>query len=108
MTFIQALGIVSPLGAGLEATRHALFAGDTSGMKVESGWLPNAPACVGRVMGELAPLPAPLEEWDCRNNRLLAAAADQIRPAIDAAIARHGAKRVALVIGTSTSGIASG
>jgi 3-oxoacyl-[acyl-carrier-protein] synthase-1 len=59
-------------------------------------------------MAELAPLPAPLAEWDCRNNRLLAAAAAQIRPAIDAALARHGAQRVALVVGTSTSGIAAG
>jgi 3-oxoacyl-[acyl-carrier-protein] synthase-1 len=106
--YLQALGIISPLGEGLEATRRALFAGDTSGMRVESGWLPNGPACVGRVMGELAPLPSPLEEHDCRNNRLLAAAAAQIRPAIDAALARHGAQRVAIVIGTSTSGIASG
>ncbi len=106
--YVQALGIVSPLGEGLEATRRGLFAGDTSGMRVESGWLPNAPACVGRVMGELAPLPAPLAEHDCRNNRLLAAAAAQIRPAIDAALARYGAQRVAVVIGTSTSGIASG
>jgi len=106
--YVQALGIISPLGEGLEATRRGLFAGDTSGMRVESGWLPNAPACVGRVMGELAPLPAPLAEHDCRNNRLLAAAAAQIRPAIDAALARYGAQRVAIVIGTSTSGIASG
>ena len=108
MIYVQALGIVSPLGAGLEATRRGLFAGDSSGMQVESGWLPNAPACVGKVAGELAPLPSPLAEWDCRNNRLLAAAAAQIRPAIDAALERHGARRVALVIGTSTSGIASG
>ena len=111
--YLQALGIVSPLGEGLDATRRGLFAGDTSGMRVESGWLPaslpnGGPACVGRVSAELAPLPAPLAEHDCRNNRLLAAAAAQIRPAIDAAIARHGASRVALVIGTSTSGIASG
>ena len=106
--YIQALGIVSSLGEGLEATRRRLFAGDTSGMRVESGWLPNAPACVGRVLAELAPLPAPLAEHDCRNNRLLAAAAAQFRPAIDAALARHGAQRVAVVIGTSTSGIASG
>ena len=28
MTFIQALGIVSPLGEGLEATRRGLFAGE--------------------------------------------------------------------------------
>jgi 3-oxoacyl-[acyl-carrier-protein] synthase-1 len=106
--YVQAVGIVSPLGEGMEATRRGLFAGDTSGMRVESGWLPNAPACVGRVTGELAPLPSPLAEHDCRNNRLLAAAAAQIRPAIDAALARHGAQRVAIVIGTSTSGIASG
>jgi 3-oxoacyl-[acyl-carrier-protein] synthase-1 len=106
--YVQALGIISSLGEGLETTRRALFAGDTSGMRVESGWLPNAPACVGRVTGELAPLPAPLAEHDCRNNRLLAAAAAQIRPAIDAALSRHGAQRVAIVIGTSTSGIASG
>jgi len=106
--YVQALGIVSPLGEGLDATRRGLFAGDSSGMRVESGWLPNSPACVGRVMGELAPLPSPLQEHDCRNNRLLAAAAAQIRPAIDAALSRHGAQRVAVVIGTSTSGIASG
>jgi 3-oxoacyl-[acyl-carrier-protein] synthase-1 len=106
--YVQAIGILSALGEGLEATRRALFAGDSSGMRVESGWLPNGPACVGKVTSELAPLPAALAEWDCRNNRLLAAAAVQIRPAIDAALARHGAGRVALVIGTSTSGIASG
>jgi 3-oxoacyl-[acyl-carrier-protein] synthase I len=106
--YVQALGIISALGAGLEATRRGLFAGDDSGMRVEPGWLPNGPACVGRVTGELAPLPASLAEYDCRNNRLLAAAAAQIRPAIDAALSRHGARRVALVIGTSTSGIASG
>lgn len=106
--YLQALGIISALGEGLEATRRALFAGDASGMRVESGWLPNAPACVGRVTNELAPLPSLLEEHDCRNNRLLSAAAAQIRPAIDAALARHGAQRVAIVIGTSTSGIASG
>jgi len=106
--YLQAVGIISPLGEGLEATRRALFAGDTSGMKVESGWLPNAAACVGKVEAELAPLPAQLAEHDCRNNRLLAAAAAQIRPAIEAALSRHGARRVAIVIGTSTSGIASG
>lgn len=106
--YVQALGIISPLGEGIDATRRGLFAGDTSGMRIEPGWLPGAPACVGRASAELAPLPAALAEWDCRNNRLLAAAAAQIRPAIDAALARHGAHRVALVVGTSTSGIAAG
>jgi 3-oxoacyl-[acyl-carrier-protein] synthase-1 len=41
-----------------------------------------------------------------RNNQLALAALAQIRPAVDAAIARFGADRVGVVIGTSTSGIA--
>ena len=106
--YVQALGIVSPLGAGVEATRTALFAGDASGMKVEDGWLPGARACVGRVLSPLPELPAALAEFDCRNNRLLAAAGAQIRAQVDALAERHGRARIALVIGTSTSGIASG
>lgn len=106
--FIHSAGIVSALGAGLEATRRALFAGDASGMAIEDGWLPAGPACVGKVATPLAALPAPLAEFDCRNNRLLAAAAAQIRPQVEALAARHGAQRIAVIVGTSTSGIASG
>lgn len=105
---VHALGIVSPLGVGIEATRKALFAGDASGMKVEDGWLPGARACVGRVLAPLPELPAALAAYDCRNNRLLAAAAAQIQPQIDALAGRYGRARIALVVGTSTSGIASG
>ncbi|HEX9395804.1 MAG TPA: beta-ketoacyl-[acyl-carrier-protein] synthase family protein [Burkholderiales bacterium] len=106
--YIQAVGIVSALGEGVEATRRALLKGDASGMRVEPGWLPQAPACVGRVSAPLADLPAGMQEYDCRNNRLLAAAAAQIRPQLDALADRYGRRRIAVVIGTSTSGIAAG
>lgn len=106
--YVQALGIVSPLGSGVDATRRALFAGDASGMKIEDGWLPGARACVGRVASPLPELPATLAEFDCRNNRLLAAAGAQIQAQIDALAERHGRARIALVVGTSTSGIAAG
>jgi len=43
-----------------------------------------------------------------RNNRLALAALERIRPETDAAIARFGAHRVGIIIGTSTSGIAEG
>jgi len=43
-----------------------------------------------------------------RNNRLLQAAIAQIRPEIDAAIARYSAGRIGIVLGTSTAGIAEG
>jgi len=46
---------------------------------------------------------------DSRNNRLawLALGQDGMREAIEAAIARHGAERVAVIVGTSTSSIGS-
>jgi 3-oxoacyl-[acyl-carrier-protein] synthase-1 len=47
-------------------------------------------------------LPLPLRS---RNNALLRMALTQIQPQVDAAIARYGAARVAIVVGTSTSGI---
>jgi 3-oxoacyl-[acyl-carrier-protein] synthase-1 len=59
---------------------------------------------VGAALPDVAHLP--LSERS-RNNQLGLAALAQIRPAVDAAIARHGADRVGVVIGTSTSGVAS-
>lgn len=105
---VHAVGLVSALGWGVDATRRALFEGDGSGMTIEEGWLPGARACVGRVRAPLPALPAALAGFDCRNNRLLAAAAEQIRPVLEPLAARYGRQRVALIIGTSTSGIASG
>ena len=43
-----------------------------------------------------------------RNNQLLLAALAQIQPAVEAAIARVGRDRVAVVLGTSTSGLDEG
>ena len=106
--YVHAVGIVSALGDGVEATRAALMRGDTRGMHVESGWLPDGNSCVGRVSAELPPLPAQFAEDDCRNNRLLAAAFRQIAVAVAKAKDRFGVQRLAVVIGTSTSGIAAG
>ena len=66
-------------------------------------------ACwIGRVDGlEDIALPDGFAQWDCRNNRLawLALQHDGIADAVDAVVARHGAERVAIVMGTSTSSI---
>ena len=50
-------------------------------------------------------LPAAQAHSDCRNNRLAATALEQIRSVVDLAIDTYGASRVAVVLGTSTSGI---
>ena len=63
---------------------------------------------IGRVPGvEAVALPAPLARWDCRNHRLawLALNADGVFDAVQRARRMHGADRVAVVLGTSTSSI---
>ena len=63
---------------------------------------------IGRVEGlEEAALPPEFAQWECRNNRLawLALQQDGLREAVADAAARHGAERVAVVIGTSTASI---
>ncbi len=56
---------------------------------------------------DAAPLPAPFAEYECRNNRLawLGLRQDGFSAAVEAAIARHGRRRVGVFLGTSTAGI---
>ncbi|TNF35209.1 MAG: beta-ketoacyl-[acyl-carrier-protein] synthase family protein [Gammaproteobacteria bacterium] len=105
---LSALGMLNALGNNTDEVLANLLAGSAPGMRKESGWVPGRELPVGRVTAELPPLPAGMTAFDCRNNRLLLAALAQIRPAIDAAITRYGADRIAIVIGSSTSGIGEG
>ena len=66
------------------------------------------PALVGEVHTVLQDLPAPWSSFNTRNNQIALIAAKQIEPQVMRAKAQHGADRVAVVIGTSTSGIATG
>ena len=106
--FLHDVGIVCALGADAASVRTALFAGDQSGMRATDAFSPGSPCVVGGVDAPLPPVPEGLGHFDCRNNRLLRAAVDQISVAVTRAIDRVGAERVGVVIGTSTSGIAEG
>lgn len=103
--YLNALGLLCALGEGKQAVADALFAGDTSGMRAEDGWVPERSLTVGAVHADLPAMPAGFEASHSRNNQLLLAAAQQIEAELQAAIARYGAHRVGLVLGTSTSGI---
>jgi 3-oxoacyl-[acyl-carrier-protein] synthase I len=94
-------------GRGLDATlaalreqRGGLAPCDFEGAALES--------YTGRVAGiEDAPVRADLAAFDCRNNRLaqLAMEQDGFAARIAQAIARYGADRVGVFMGTSTAGI---
>ncbi len=102
---LAALGIVCALGRGKEAVARGLFRGDTSGLRLEEGWLANRPARVGRIEGDLTEVPPVFWKDASRNTRILLTALQEIRGEVEAAIARHGRDRVGVVLGTSTSGI---
>jgi 3-oxoacyl-[acyl-carrier-protein] synthase I len=102
-----AMSAVSALGTGLAATLDAL-------VRRRSGLRPNdfpgaaGMGYVGRVAAaDDGALPEQLSPFACRNNRLAygAAQADGFADAVLAARARHGADRIAVLLGTSTSGI---
>ena len=103
--YLNALGLLCALGEGKQAVADALFAGDASGMRAEDGWVPERSLTVGAVHADLPAMPPGFEGSHSRNNQLLLAAALQIESELRTAIAQHGAHRVGLVLGTSTSGI---
>ena len=99
------------LGAGRDAQRDALRA-RRSGLRANDFRSPAGndllDTWIGRVEGvEDAELPPELRAWDCRNNRLawLALQQDGMMESVAALRDKHGAERVAIVLGTSTSSI---
>jgi len=95
------------LGRGLQAHMQAVRDG-RSGLKPCDFETVRLPTWIAEVAGvEDTALAPPLAEFDCRNNRLalLALQTDGFEDAARAAVRRHGAGRVGVFIGTSTSGI---
>lgn len=104
--FLQAPGIVSALGHGLDATRDTLFAADAAGGLLTSDtFSPGRSLALGLVPGALPDMHDRERIWRSRNNALLRLACEQMRTDIDTAIDRYGPARVAVIVGTSTSGI---
>ena len=70
--------------------------------------MPGRTTYTAAVTAELELLPESLWQFRSRNAQLAATALSQISSTIELALERYGAKRVAVVAGTSTSGIAEG
>jgi 3-oxoacyl-[acyl-carrier-protein] synthase-1 len=108
MTFyLNECALICALGDNAAAARARLLDGGDSPLARSDACSPGRMLPLGQVGAELPDvghLPLSLRS---RNNQLGLAALAQIRPAVDAAIARHGADRVGVIVGTSTSGIAS-
>jgi 3-oxoacyl-[acyl-carrier-protein] synthase-1 len=106
--YLPALGLATPLGCSKAAVAEGLFAGRRDGLVPSAELIPGRTVRVGTVRDRLPEVPAHLHRFATRNNRLALAAIEQVREALLEAIDRYGAGRVAVVMGTSTSGIAEG
>ncbi|MBZ4415720.1 beta-ketoacyl-ACP synthase [Myxococcus sp. RHSTA-1-4] len=102
--FLNQLGLVCAMGTGKREVTQALFGDRPTGVAPSVDFAERT-LHVGHVTAPLADtsgLPVPLRS---RNNALLLTALEELRPAVDAALQRYGPERVAIVLGTSTSGI---
>jgi len=100
---VTACSVASACGAGVAALSAALREG-RSGLRPNDFTEAPLSTFIGRVPGvEDCELPADFAAWECRNNRLawLALGCDGFREQALAARERYGARRVALVLGTS-------
>jgi 3-oxoacyl-[acyl-carrier-protein] synthase-1 len=104
---ITAYTATTALGRGRAALLDALRRGK-GGLKPNDFDRAELRASIGRVAGlEDVPVTGPLADFDCRNNRLaqLGLAQDGFVSAVQKAKTTYGANRIALLLGTSTSGI---
>lgn len=102
---LTAMGLATPLGRGKANVAAQLSTGTRSGLLPRRDLIPGREVHVGTVAGDL---PAAPPRYDSRNSRLMMAALGEIAPEITAAARRYGRERIAVVLGTSTSGIAEG
>jgi 3-oxoacyl-[acyl-carrier-protein] synthase-1 len=104
---IRAYTATTALGRGRAAQLDALRA-RRGGLRRNDFGTAALDTWIGRIDGlEDAMLPTEYATWECRNNRLawLALQQDDILDTVAAMRDRHGATRVAIVLGTSTASI---
>lgn len=112
--YLNALGLCCSLGIGKEQISDILFSnGETPQtlqrfLKVDNEFLNEGHCYLGHVREPLENIPDKLAAHHSRNNQLLLTAYAEIKDEIKTIIDKHGSDRVAVIIGTSTSGIAEG
>ena len=103
--FLGEPAIVCALGDDLAAVRENLFAGRSPGLATTDAYSPGRPLLVGTAIVDANTGDGALRHRS-RNNRMLAAAVAALRPSLDPVLAALPPHRIAVVLGTSTSGMA--
>jgi 3-oxoacyl-[acyl-carrier-protein] synthase-1 len=102
---LKSLGMLNALGRSVDEIWPRLISGDQGALRLRDDLVPDRSLWVGEVPGELPRLPASLRRFACRNNALTLAALEQIHDSVADVTAAVGRDRVAVVMGSSTSGV---
>jgi 3-oxoacyl-[acyl-carrier-protein] synthase I len=103
--FLQQLGVVCALGHGVDKVRkNLLSAQDICPLTLSERYSPGRHLPLGLVHATLPSLCHVAPRFQTRNNAMALLALNDIRIAVEVAVARYGPARVAVVVGTSTSG----
>ncbi|MFT5703073.1 MAG: 3-oxoacyl-[acyl-carrier-protein] synthase-1 [Rickettsiales bacterium] len=103
--FLSALGMVNSLGNSKSEIFDNLILGKAKSIKDRDDLVLGETLKFGTVEANLPEIPAPFEEYKTRCNQILLASYFQIEDETQQAIKKYGKNRVAVIIGSSTSGI---
>lgn len=103
--YLNALGILCSAGDSAGAVRQEVYSGNTN-LTWSEAFSAGQSLPLGLYQGELPDLPLKQKKWQSRNNQFALAAVEQIWTEVTNVIQKFGKQRVAVIIGTSTSGIA--
>ena len=106
--YLNQVGIVCNLGAGVEEVARNLFStgNPVQYLQQSASYSTGRTLPVGEISTPLADVS--IAEEDSRNNRILTTALTPLRSQIEDLKKSYGEDRIGVVIGTSTSGIAEG
>lgn len=105
--YINKIGMINALGASPQMIGKHLLANHAPGIQPYTALFSGKNTFVGRVEAPLPSIPSHLTTYDCKNNQLLAAAYANIANEVEHLKTQFGTKRIGIVLGTSTSGIAA-
>jgi 3-oxoacyl-[acyl-carrier-protein] synthase I len=103
--YINDYAITSPLGYGVDETRKNLFSGVSPGMGSTDKYSPGRTLYLGQVIDALPGLAQTPVKHRSRNNQLLLASFNQIQDSFAQISSGVEKSRIAVIIGSSTSGI---
>jgi 3-oxoacyl-[acyl-carrier-protein] synthase-1 len=102
---LTALAMLNALGRSCDEIWPRLVSGDQGYLAIRDDLVPERSLWVGEVPGPLPAIPEAFRRFACRNNALTLAALEQIHDSIADIATAVGRDRVAVVMGSSTSGV---